>query len=154
MLKNKKGFTLLELLSVIVVIAILSTLAATISLGMIDKMKDKVAIEMRGSLQDAALTWAVSQKKLFLEKCTQEFSNQFENQNLDINTISDTEKCAKKVDVGTLINDNIFEDPKEYCAKNEKVIIYHYCNSNDKTTRVCEYKSYVNENACKGSDAK
>ena len=51
---RNKGFTLVELLAVIVILAIISLIATPMVLGVIEKSKKSAAIESANGIMDAA----------------------------------------------------------------------------------------------------
>ena len=71
-MRNQKGFTLVELLAVIVVIAILMTVASTSVFGILSDSKDKLLEEQISSLKEAAVTY-VNSKRYYLEDCPSTF---------------------------------------------------------------------------------
>ena len=59
---NKKGFTLSELLGVIVVLAIIITIATASIASIINRSKNRVSKEMEDTLKDAAVTYAIDNR--------------------------------------------------------------------------------------------
>lgn len=102
---NKKGFTLTELLAVIVVLAILIGIASQVSINLIAKSRQKTAEEMEETLKDAAITYYID--------C-------LEKQN----------SCSKTVSVSYLKENGFFDDSKNIC-KNEQIIINEDNNDYD-----------------------
>lgn len=140
MKKNKKGFTLVELLAVIVVLAIIITVASSSVFAIINHIKKETSEEMRKSLGDIAITYVLD--NFHLQKCSETFSKEvFEQGN--IAHLSSNGTCAKKITVDTLVKEGLFEDQKNFCKMTEFVVVYRY--SNEVTG---EYKVYVPENTC------
>ena len=76
---RKNGFTLVELLAVIVVLAILITVATPNIMGILTKEKDKTSDIVVNNLKDAAVSYAkeqISLKKLHLSSCTFEIKDE------------------------------------------------------------------------------
>lgn len=138
-MNKKKGFTLVELLAVIVILAIIITVASSSISKVIQKSKEDTAKEMQAAIKEAALTKVMG--SIYLEKCSKTFSEEMLNNN--INNLNLDTNCTKVLTVEDLINENLFEDSRGNCKKNEKVIVYHY---NDGTNS--EYKAYVSDQAC------
>jgi prepilin-type N-terminal cleavage/methylation domain-containing protein len=59
MLRNRRGFTLIELIIVVILIAILSSIAAPVMRGNVDKARRSEAIATCGALRTAARLWMV-----------------------------------------------------------------------------------------------
>lgn len=138
-MNKKKGFTLVELLAVIVILAIIITVASSSISKVIQKSKEDTAKEMQAAIKEAALTKVMG--SIYLEKCSKTFSEEMLNNN--INNLNLDTNCTKVLTVEDLINEKLFEDSRGNCKKNEKVIVYHY---NDGTNS--EYKAYVSDQAC------
>lgn len=104
---NKKGFTLAELLGVIVVLSIIVSIAGLSVISVMNKAKNKTFAEMTDNLKDAA-------KTCYLD-------------NLDN---LDKESAAKNCNTVKQLKDNgYFEDNKDYCANN--ITISFNGNSDD-----------------------
>lgn len=93
---NKKGFTLTELLGVIVVLAVIIGIAMMASTTIMNKSKIKLYREMEDNLKDAAIDYLLDNR---------------ENINFDNATVS----------VDKLIEDGYFEDDKNYCVKTKNI---------------------------------
>ena len=101
MLKKKNGFTIVELLAVIVILAIVITIAATSVFGTINNSHKKMTTEVRNNLKEASLTYVM--EKFHLEKCSTAFSKEvFENQNITNAGNTTNSKCVKKVTIKLL----------------------------------------------------
>ena len=94
MIMNKKGFTLPELLGVIVVLSVIIGIAGMSVLSIMNKTKNKTFKEMEDNLKDAAITCYLDRGK--------------------------TEECDT---ASKLINAGYFEDNKNYCNNVELTII-------------------------------
>lgn len=139
MIQNKKGFTLVELMAVIVILAIIITVASSSIFATVNRAKKGTAEEMRGSLSDIAITYVLD--NYHLKKCSDSFSKEMiqgKTTNLATNG-----NCAKKITVDTLIKEGLFEDKKGYCKKTDFVIVYRYSNGDDS-----EYKAYASDTVC------
>lgn len=138
--KNKKGFTLVELLAVIVILAIIITIASSSVFAIINHVKKSTSEEMRKSLGDIAITYVLD--NFHLQKCSETFSKEvFEKGN--IKNLASNGACAKKITVATLVKEGLFENQKNFCQTTEFVVVYRYSNGD-----TGEYKVYVPENTC------
>ena len=140
MAQNKKGFTVVELLAVIVVLAIVITIATSSALGILNKAREGTSREMRGSLADIALTYAID--NFYLQKCSVTFSKEVYEQG-NISNLASNGDCAKKVTVETLKTNNLFEDNHGYCKLDDYVVVYRYSDG-----ATSEYKTYVEDSVC------
>lgn len=140
MKKRKGGFTLTELLAVIVVLAIIIMLASTSVISVVNKARTKTSLEMRETLKDAALIYTL--ENIYLEKCSVSFSQEVYEHN-DISNMRDNTSCIKSVSVATLKNAGLFEDNRGYCSNEDEVFVYRYYNGTNS-----EYKAYVSDEAC------
>lgn len=127
---NKKGFTLVELIAVIVVIALLITIASSSVLAIMNRGKNGLTTVTDKNLEDAAVTYAL--KHLSLPTCPTTF-----------NLESPTGSCFTRVKVQELKEKDFFEDNSNHCNPNATVLIYHY---NDGTNT--EYRAKVSEGTC------
>ncbi len=141
--KNNRGFTLVELIGVLVVIAVLSIVATGSTISIINKVREKTAVEMRDNLKEAALTYVISEKNIHLTKCSASFSEKVYTKN-DISELSKNASCTKTVTVATLKEEGVFADKKGYCNHDEEVLVYRYCDESEN----CEYKTYISDTAC------
>lgn len=87
---NKKGFTLAELLGVIVVLAIIISISGISVVSIINKSRLKVSKEMEDNLKEAAITYVIDKK------------------------IKD---FPAEISVQDLIDDYYFEDDKNHCER-------------------------------------
>jgi prepilin-type N-terminal cleavage/methylation domain-containing protein len=139
-MSKKNGFTLVELLAVIGILAIIITVSTTMVFTLMRKSKEKIAEEMYSSVVDAALTYSLSNLKL--QKCSIEFSKEvFEDE--DISGFSSDSTCAKIVTIKTLKDEGFFIDDKDYCDEDSEVLVYRYNDGENS-----EYKAYVSSNVC------
>lgn len=100
---NKKGFTLAELLGVIVVLSIIVSIAGLSVISVMNKAKNKTFAEMTDNLKDAA-------KTCYLD-------NELKQENCD---------TVKK-----LKDNGYFEDNKDYCDNTITITISFSENSDD-----------------------
>ena len=135
----KKGFTLVELLAVIVILSVLILIAGTNIFGAINKSRDKVGDLARKGIIDAAITYAVNNYSMpgkpDYMTCTV---------NHDVTSASDT--CTKSIKVQKLIDEGYFNDSNGSCNKNATVLIYKY-KSND--GKIIEFRANVPQDVCK-----
>lgn len=115
-MKNKNGFTLVELLAVIVVLAIIITIAVPSAISISNKIKAKMEETKRQMIVDAA--------KLYGQ----------ENPSSVVNSI---DNCSNsKITVGTLVNDGYI---KKDDVKNGNVV-NPKDNSSMNNLKICIYK--------------
>lgn len=131
--KNNKGFTLAELLAVIVILTIIIALASSSIMSIMNKSREGLAEEVRNNLKEAALSYSLD--KVRLKKCATSFNPQ--------SLSSSDSGCYTKVTVDILLKDGSFEDSHGFCNKDEEIIVYRY---NDGTNS--DYRAYLNDNAC------
>ncbi len=138
-MKNKNGFTLVELLAVIAVLAIVIAIAAGGVMQANRRSREKLILEMQENLKTSALIYVMG--NIHLEKCSTEFSKEMENGNtIHLNS---NLNCITKVSASTLKEKGLFEDSRNSC-KNAEVIIYRF---NDDLNS--EYRAYVSDNTCR-----
>ena len=130
-MKKKNGFTLIELLAVIVVLSIVITIATTSTLSILGKVKEQTARDMEKSLQDAAISYTISE--LHLTKCASPFNIESESDR------KEQSNCNKTITVQELKDKNYFDDKKGYCNSQAKIYVYR----ND-----VEYVAYVEKGTC------
>lgn len=124
----KKGFTLVELLTVIAILGIVMTLAGTAVFKIMDESQNKLLEEQLEGLKDTAITYVISEKN-YLENCSSSF---------DPTNPTDTD-CFLKIKVSDLVNSGFFENTNNLCDLNGEVIVYKSSG---------ELKSYVNSELC------
>lgn len=136
---KRKGFTLVELLAVIVVLAILVTVATPNVLGILRKQKDNTTDIVVTNLKDAAISYAkeqISLSKLHLSSCNFDI----DNETVATNNIG---KCVKDYTVDFLKKNGTFDDKQGSCDTSRKIYIYKYNNGN-----YDEIKVYVPNDVC------
>lgn len=142
-MNRKKGFTLVELLAVMVVLAIIITIASSSVYRLVNRAKEDTAREMRNSLKEAALNYVMG--NIHLDKCPSVDSDKDYTEE-EIEALPSS--CKKVLTAQTLIESTDFEDPRGFCyrknADNAEVIVYRF-NGNDGNS---EYKAFVNEKYC------
>ncbi len=142
MKKKNSGFTLVELLAVVVILAIVVTIATGSVIGIVNKSKENMSREIRASLKEAAISYVIDNFRLSI--CNQNISNEIYEQNniqnLDLNTTT----CAKAVHVETLLKEGLFEDSKGVCNKDDEIIVYHYSDGVNS-----DFKAYIDDTICK-----
>lgn len=117
---NKKGFTLAELLGVIVVLAIIISISGISVVSIINKSRLKVSKEMEDNLKEAAITYVIDNKK-------------------EIEFIEN----IYKIKVKELIIKNYFEDDKNHCERDAEITVESVSNGS-----VQDYKATVDANIC------
>lgn len=140
MKRKNSGFTLVELLAVIVVLAIIITVASSGIIAIMNKSRKNMAREVISNLEEVAISYALD--NYHLETCSVEFSKEI-YVDKNINHLNDNANCFKRVTVEEVINEGLFEDARGFCEKSDIVIVYRY---NDGANS--EYKAYISENVC------
>lgn len=142
MKKKNSGFTLVELLAVIVILSVIITLASSGVIAVMNKSRKNMAREVRSNLEEVALSYAL--ENYHLEKCSLSFSNEiYVDKNISNLNDSNNANCFKRVTVEEVKKAELFEDNRGFCNLDDIVIVYRY---NDGVNS--EYKTYISENAC------
>lgn len=115
---NKKGFTLTELLGVIVVLAVIVTIAGTSVITIINKSKKHTAQEMVNNLKDAAITYC----------------------------LDTSQKSSCSVTVENLISSGDFQDDKKACDKTKTIVVTR--SNTDYTAYIFGYTSSNEYKVC------
>lgn len=140
MKQNNRGFTLVELLAVITVLAIIIGIATGSVVSVLNRSRKNMSREVRSNLSEAALTYAMDHA--YLEKCSVEFSKEiYEDKN--ITNLNNNTACFQRLTVEELVNAGVFENNRNSCNPEDIVIVYRY---NDGVNS--DYKTYISEEAC------
>jgi len=135
MMKKKNGFTLVEVMAVIVILGILMTLAGTAAFKIIDEQQNALLNEQIKSIGDTAITY-VESKKWYLRDCPASFD--------ETNPLEDQKnKCYREVSVKDLIDSNFFENKNDLCKLDQVILVY---KKNEGS--YSNLKSYVKEGTC------
>lgn len=139
---QKKGFTLVELLAVIVILALLATVAVPNVVSILKKEKqntDEIAVT---NLNDAAISYAkeqISLQKLHLNSCNFTIG--------DVNTAalnaSGNNKCVVVYQVSFLQQNGAFDDKRKSCDSNANIYVYKYNNG-----KYDELRTFIPANTC------
>lgn len=132
---NKKGFTLIELMAVVVILSIIMTIGGIAVFNVIASQQQALLEEQIKSLKDTAITYAISEKYI-LENCGNE-------SDIDPNKLTNS-KCFRKITVKNLVDRNFFDNKNNLCNLNGNIIIYKV--STFGTTS--EIKAYVPDGVC------
>lgn len=130
---NKRGFTLVEVLAVVSILAILMTLAGVSVFSIINDSQSKLLEEQIKGLSDTAITYL--EKKYFVD-CPGDFDPKNPNSTLK-------NKCYREVSVEELVSSGFFENKNDLCDLEKKIIVYR-----EKSGNYSELKSYVSEDVC------
>ena len=134
-MKQKNGFTLVEVLEVIGILGVIMTISATAVIGIIKNSDKKLKNEMENNLKDAAVAY-MEEKKIYLRKCSTDFDPENPNAS-DVN-------CYQAITVQELIDSGLFTDDSKYCNREESILIYRATE-----TEYTEFRAYVKEGTCK-----
>ena len=129
MKNNNSGFTLVELLGVIVIIGILATVAGLAVFQIIHNQQEKLLEDQIATLKDTAVTYVLS-KETYLESC----GNALDTNNPD---------CYVNVSINDLIEEGFFENHGDICDTNKSVIVYKRTEG-----LITELESYVEDGVC------
>lgn len=148
--EKKSGFTIIELLAVIVILAVLLIVGGSSVINIINKAKRDTAGEMRNNLKEAAISYVLENK--YLTKCSLTFSKEmFEDENVNASNLNKPENksCIERVTVGDLKKEGLFEDSKNVCKDTDAVIVYRYTAKNATSgEEYSEYKAYASDTTC------
>ena len=129
MKNNNSGFTLVELLGVIVIIGILATVAGLAVFQIIHNQQEKLLEDQIATLKDTAVSYVLS-KETYLESC----GNALDTNNPD---------CYVNVSIHDLIEEGFFENRGDICDTNKSVIVYKRTEG-----LITELESYVEDGVC------
>ena len=129
MKNNNSGFTLVELLGVIVIIGILATVAGLAVFQIIHNQQEKLLEDQIATLKDTAVTYVLSEET-YLESC----GNALDTNNPD---------CYVNVSINDLIEEGFFENRGDICDTNKSVIVYKRTEG-----LITELESYVEDGVC------
>lgn len=141
-MKNKDGFTLAELLAVIVIIGILSLVVAPAVVKQIRNAQQTTKEQVLKNLEDAALDYALDHSKnstFISNNCA---VNYIVNKSNPLNLPSGCDK--KTVSVNTLIDEGFYKDDSKKTKKDGIITIYKYKTTNNGKD-FYDLKVYVDE---------
>lgn len=123
-MNKNKGFTLVELLAVIVVIGLLVTFVTPSVLNILESARNSTHEEDRRNVLDGALTYALSNRNMNLTVCEKGFTP------TDINSTS-TPGCTSKVTIKELKDKGYITDSKKHCDEEAVILIYNEYKTKD-----------------------
>ena len=133
---QKNGFTLTELMAVIIVLGLLIGIASFGVVNAINRSKGQAASKMRDELLDSAVAYGL--ENIFLKKCSLGFDPKEPTKNGNDNG------CFKGITAKLIIEDEaIYRDDAKHCNRDEKIIIYNYQGDG-----ISEYRAYASEDIC------
>lgn len=132
---NKKGFTLIELMAVVVILGVIMTIGGIAVFNIISSQQQSLLEEQIKSLKDTAVTYAFSNKYV-LESCGKES---------DVNPSNLTNsKCFRKITIKNLVDSHFFENKNDLCNLNANITIYKV----NTIGTTFELKAYVPDGTC------
>ncbi len=148
MKKKKSGFTLVELLAVIVILATIISIATGTVISILNRTRKQAAVEVRNNLAQVAITYALEGK--YLEKCSLDFSREMAtNHELNAVSLNDVrnQPCYAKVTVEEVKAAGLFEDGRGFCDNSDTIIVYRYTEK-DGENENSEYKAFISDTIC------
>ena len=124
---TKKGFTLVELLAVIVMLGAIATIASISVFNVIESQRQELLVEQINNLKDSAMSYYVNSKR-YLTVC--EISSTDEMGDLNYLLNSPSLSCGMVVKVGELVSSGFFENKNHICNEDKKVLIYRASQTN------------------------
>ena len=143
-MKNK-GFTLVELIAVIVVLGVIILIGSTNVIGQLTGSKKNASKIAMKNLEDAAITYALDKYSIpgkpdFMpNSCAIPY---------ELTAVEAEGQCLKRVSVSQLIDLGFFTDSQNVCNKSSQIMVYKFKALNgDKY--VYDFKAYVPDDVCK-----
>jgi prepilin-type N-terminal cleavage/methylation domain-containing protein len=138
---KKNGFTLVELLAVIVILGMLATLVTTNVVKYINSSKEQTNKLALNNLKDAAITYGLDKlniaKACALTSIPDSYNPSYPN------------GCAANlISVKDLKDAGYFTDDKKVCSETGQILIYRY---HDVTYDTYEIKVYIADSVCEGN---
>ncbi len=134
-MKKKNGFTLVEILAVIVILSILMSVAGVSVFQVLEDQKQKLLEDQIKSLADTAITY-VESKNWYLKTCP----NNFQVNNPDHSLLN---KCYREVSVRDIVKANFFENKNDLCNLDDTILVYKKNEGN-----FANLTAYVKDGTC------
>ena len=138
-MNRNKGFTLVELLAVIVILSILIVFAVPSVLNALVSARNQTHEENRRNVLDGALAYGL--RELDLTVCAKNFKP------TNVNSTS-TPGCLAKVTIKELKDKAYITDNKNNCKEDAIILIYNEYKNNNSGLDVGEYKVFAPQGIC------
>ena len=139
-MNNSKGFTLVEVLAIVIVLALLTLISVPLVVNYVNKARNFTNEQTLKQAEDSAINYAMENSKLLADNPKSTFITNgcAINYTLDSSNYSNIQNsCIRLVSIQTLINEGYYKDDASKLKKDGNVIIYKY-KGNKKTTSECQ----------------
>lgn len=117
-MKNKNGFTLTELLAVIVILALLTGMSVFVASKLIANSQKATQEKIIENVKDAAISKYLSDNEKLSNDCARE-------------SLPTDSNCKKEYKIEVLINEGFLQDSSNKLDKEKKATVYKYKDNNN-----------------------